>query len=924
MNKLFLITILFVFSLFQVEAQEQMERLRHGRLDNGLTYYIKHSDLQKGQASFYLLQDVGAILEENNENGLAHFLEHMAFNGSEHFPEGVMSYLKGKGLYTFNASTGINETVYNIDDVPVKDAGFMDSCLLILRDWCNGVLLKDADINAERGVIIEEWRGRGGVDRRLEEASAPFIYNRSKYADRNIIGTLESLRSFSTDVLRNFYHTWYRPNLQCVIIVGDIDEVEYEGKIKQLLGQIPVATQLPERYSIQIDDNASPLYHKFVDPENKTKTITFYQRIPKVKHAGEMARRKFSMSVKVLNSVLKERIRRLKNDNQEAFLAAEVNFDGFVREYNALTMDIIPLENKDRAAFEQLWTLWEEIRRFGISEDEFTQQQELIYQQLKEFERNLDKNQNNYYIDVFKNNYLNDIPMVDISEEISLSKEIILELEADDIKTWVDSWANNRNIVMIVAGNDPKYAYLEEKELNEILETVSKKELKQVKREKREINFFDLTPPSGTITKIKPLKKFDAEEWTLSNGAKVIYKYVEEGRETFGFACSSKGGRSVVDAKDLPSLTAMEALVLKSGIYKHDRNAIRDFVTGKEMNVNFFINEWTEGIGGNSLTENAETFFQLIWLMFEKPRFQKDVFDKYVQQSKFLYETTKKSPLEIVGDSIQWLTTEHSDRNREMDISYINEMDFNRIENLYRARFSNAKEFTFCIVGDIEKEEAERLSTRYIASLPSVSAKKEQYLLHDYSKKAVDIEKVYEVELSDNKAIVDISFVNNLKLSDKEQLAFSILGTILQNRYFEQIREEQGGTYGVNVGARHLMFPKTEQTLSVNFETEMTKAVDLKNMVYAEFERMQESVCKPQELSQVVISLKRNKEQADERMDVAYWMNVLNYYVEYGEDITSTAHFEDIIDKITVEDIRKVAQKFFKQAKHRDILVKSL
>ena len=243
-----------------LSAQEGMEGLRHGKLDNGLTYYVKHSKAEPGRVSFYLLQNVGAILEEDHENGLAHFLEHMAFNGTTHFPGGVMPYLRGRGIFTFNAKTGINQTVYNIEDVPVAEGGLVDTCMFIVKDWCSEILLKDKDIDEERGVIIEEWRSHYNVGRRLQEGSAPVVYNHTKYVKRNVIGTVELLQSFPSDVLREFYRKWYRPDLQCVIVVGDIDEEEFEERVKELFGQIPARENPLERYEVEIPDRADMDY----------------------------------------------------------------------------------------------------------------------------------------------------------------------------------------------------------------------------------------------------------------------------------------------------------------------------------------------------------------------------------------------------------------------------------------------------------------------------------------------------------------------------------------------------------------------------------------------------------------------------------------------------------------------------------------
>ena len=372
MRRLLFTIIIFLFTAFSsLVAREGMEGLRYGKLENGLTYYVKHSKAEPGRVSFYLLQNVGSILEEDHENGLAHFLEHMAFNGTTHFPEGVMPYLRGKGIFTFNARTGINQTVYNIEDVPTADGGLVDTCMFIVKDWCNEILLKEKDIDDERGVIIEEWRSHYDVGRRLQEGSAPVVYNHTKYARRNVIGTVELLKSFPYDVLREFYHKWYRPDLQCVIIVGDVDEVE-------------------------IPDRADLDYMLILDPENRSKMISFHQRARRVNGLDELERKSYSFKARIFNAIWGQRLSRIVNDNREKFLSASADFGSFVRNYNGFSLDIVPYKDKDVEAFEQVWTVWEEIRRFGFSESEVERVQEVLFQELQKMESAVEKESNEY------------------------------------------------------------------------------------------------------------------------------------------------------------------------------------------------------------------------------------------------------------------------------------------------------------------------------------------------------------------------------------------------------------------------------------------------------------------------------------------------------------------------------------------------
>lgn len=923
MRKIYTIIILLLSGLGSF-AQEEMPGLRQGKLDNGMTYYIKNSKLESGKVSIHLVQNVGAILEEDNENGLAHFLEHMAFNGTRHFPNGVMSWLRGKGLYTFNAHTGVNETVYSIDAIPLNNQGLVDTCLLIVRDWCSEILLKDKDIDEERGVIIEEWRSRNTPDSKIQNAIAPELYNHSKFAMRNVIGNVELLKSFHPDILRTFYKKWYRPDLQCIIIAGDIDPEEYEKKITELFGNIPVASDSPQRYDITIDDHAEPLYKLVLESENKKRTISIAQRVKRPDYPNDQTRRKYQEAARLFNDLWARKIARLKNANGEQFLSASVEFGNLVKGYNVMSMDIMPFNGKDTEAFRQVWEMWEEIRRYGFPAEEISRIQEEQLQELQELEQNLNQNQNNYYTHLFKSNFLNGTPYPDMKEEIEKSRETILEFTPEDMREWLNSWStDHRNITLLISGNDPNYDYLSRNQMLGIMEKIQKAEIRQ-ENDKKEIPvFFDLQLSPASIIKSQPLKRFNAEIWTLSNGARIVYKNVPEGHGSFSMACSSHGGSSVVAVEDLPSLTAMQALILKSGLYKHDRNTMMDIMTGKRISMTLMLDEYNQGIGGQAPTENAELFFQYLYLMFEKPRFDREQFDKYIQRRRYLYENRTETALDKVRDSIQDLLVRKDERNRDFNLSYLDDMEFSKLEKLYRDRFSNARQFTFCIVGDIERDKARQLACTYIGNLPSLKRKKEKYILRDHSVRYDSLVKEYVVEMPDDRGIVEISFVNNRKMSDKEQLAFMIYGMMLKNRFFELIREQEGGAYDVDVNAGYSAFPFQYESLDVKFLTSSERTDILKQIVYRQIELMQERLFSPAEIEQIVIMLKQNKEEADSRMDPSYWMNVLNYYMVYGMDITSPDHFENIIDTITPEYIRQTVQKFFKKARKQEFIIKS-
>lgn len=920
--KIFLSYILIFFAT-PLFAQPVMQGLSYGKLENGITYYIKHSGLQPGKVSIHLVQNVGAILEEDSENGLAHFLEHMAFNGTRHFSRGVMSYLKGKSIYSFNAHTGVNETVYSIDDLPVASAGLVDTCLLIVKDWCNDILLKDTDINEERGVIIEEWRSRNTSESKIMTAAAPYIYNHSKFAQRDVIGDMRLLETFHPDTLRAFYHKWYRPDLQCIIIVGDIDQEKFETKVRELFGTIPAVTDPLPRYDITIADHTDPFYKLILEPENKTRTITIHQRIPRPSYTDDAARRKYGEAARLFNALWRQRISRLKNANAEQFLAADIDFGNLVKGYNSFSMDIMPFDRQDKKALSQIWSIWEEIRRYGFTDAEIEEMQENELQELAELEKRIRENRNDYYTDLFKNHYLNGIPCPDLQEEIEKSRETILEFTPDDMRRWITSWANDRNQTILITGNDAEYPYLTQKEVLAVTDSIRQSDIQQTETAKEAPVFFDLSVQPGEITKTEKIKRFGAEIWTLSNGARVVYKNVPEGFGSFLMACSSPGGQSVAAAEDLPSLTAMQALALKSGLYKHDRNTLMDLMNGKQFNINLMLNEYSQSIGGMAGTENAEMFFQFLYLMFEHPRFDREQFDKYVQRLRYLYETKVKTPLDRVHDTIRALTNRKDERNREFDLSYISDMDFGKMEKLYRTYFDNARQFTFCITGDIDREEAQRLSCTYIGSLPARKAKKNKVIVRDYTIKHDSLIREYTADMPDNRGIVEISFTNDQKFSKKEELAFSIYGMMLRNRFFELIREQEGGTYDVDVNTSYNGGPNKNASLNVNFLTKRDRTDDLKKIVYHQLNLTRQHMFAPEELQQIILMLKQNKAENDSRQDPGYWMNVLNFYIEYNTDITSPDNFENIIDEVTPETVRQLARKFFKNVRKQEIIIKS-
>ena len=434
----------------------QISTLRTGRLPNGLTYYIsRDAGASEGTAHFYLLQNVGAILEEDKQNGLAHYLEHMAFEATEHFPGGVMDFLRRRGLYSFDARTGTDDTRYSIMDVPTAEKGLTE------------------DTEKQRGIIIEEWRQRGGIDKRLSDSIAGVIYNGSQYAHRNVIGSLDVLKSFKYPDIQAFYKTWYRPDLQCVIIVGDIDPAAYEQQVQKLFASLPAARNAKARPAFPIEDNNEPLYYRFVDKENRSHSYGLYQRVATPTNRPTEQATKDYLLGQLFNALAPQYFARLRNRGEEAYIAASVSYSPLVRGYGQFAWDFVPYAGQDEKALQQVLRARALMPYDFFSDKAFEAEKQKLYEGMKEVlsdDKGLGTPQN--FIDIYRNNYLYGTAMREFRQQLSDNLEALVELDADDLRSWLKEHAmGDHNLAFVAYTNSPEVAAISEQTFRQKLKT---------------------------------------------------------------------------------------------------------------------------------------------------------------------------------------------------------------------------------------------------------------------------------------------------------------------------------------------------------------------------------------------------------------------------------------------------------------------
>ena len=914
----------------------QVSTLRTGRLPNGLTYYIsRDAGASEGTAHFFLLQNVGAILEDEQQNGLAHYLEHMAFEATEHFPGGVMNFLRARGLYSFDARTGTDDTRYSILDVPTAERGLTDSVLLILKDWCNGISITEKDTEKQRGIIIEEWRQRGGIDKRLSDSIAGVIYNGSQYARRNVIGSLDVLKTFKYRDIQDFYKTWYRPDLQCVIIVGDIDPAAYEQQVQKLFSSLPAARKAKERPAFTIADNEQPLYYRFIDRENRSHSYGLYQRVATPTNRPTAEATKDYLLGQLFNALAPQYFARLRNSGTEAYIAASVSYSPLVRGYSQFAWDFVPYEGQDRRALQQILIARAQMPYYDFfSNQAFEAEKQKLYEGMKEVlsdDKGLGTPQN--FIDIYRNNYLYGTPMREFRQQLEDNLEALVELEADDLRAWLKQRAmGDRNLAFVAYTNSPQADAISEEYFRKAL-TAYKGPVFEAEAPQAITKLIDFKLPAGRIAQEKKIPALGATEWTLSNGMKVLYKYLpKELKGEVLFLASAKGGQSIVKPADLPSFSAMQSLIMASGLYKYDRNQLAEWLRSRPMEVNLSITEYMDGMQARSKTDGVDDLFSYLYLVLNKQRFDEHIFNKWLQRKRYIYASQPQQGREAVDREIRELLNPITEANPREDQAFYDKMNLHDVRRLYEEHFGDASQLAGCLVGDISEAEAKRIVTTYLAALPGdPKAPRRSYTIRDHSSRERVIERTFEVDTEGDLGEVELSFLGDKKLSERERLALGLLEPLLQNRLFDELREKEQGTYSIAVKTSYTDEPLASSSLSIHFITSRAKADHLKARTYEILRSIAAGKIDRDEYKKVhipqVLDEEAEEKTAGNELGLSDWIALLNAYAETGKapDLSKKAPGQEVkVSAVTAQDLSALLKKLLDEGKRRDIVVKSI
>ena len=920
----------FLFSPFS-SANAQMNGLRKGKLANGLTYYIYNDGSATGEAQYYLYQNVGAILENDEEMGLAHVLEHLAFNTTDHFPNGVMNFLRSNNLNDFEAFTGVDDTRYAVHNVPTNDAKLNENMLWVLRDWCHGVKMTPKDIEKERGIILEEWRHRSGVDRRLTDAIAPVVYNHAGYATHNVIGSQKILETFQQKQVKQFYDKWYRPNMQFIAVIGDVDVDQMEKNIQTVFKTLP-AKQAPavNPQTRQIPDNATPLYMRFIDPENKSASFGLYQRYEVKGNAPEEDRVRQFIFTKFFNTLAPKRFVMLKNADKESYIAAEVSLSPLVRNYYQMAWDMVPYQGNEQKALQQMLAVRDNLRDQGFTAAEFNAEKEKMYNGMKDVLEAKGLGTPDNALMLFRQNFLYDIPVQDFRGQINRNLETLVELEVEDMNAWMKALLNDNNLAFVTYSKSQSEMNITENDLMAALkEKSSFSDMAHADGMKPISQLIDFPLTGGKIVSEKQLKTLQAKEWTLSNGAKVLYRYVPELSGKFLFAGSAEGGKSIVPAQELANYNAMRSLLMQSGVYNYNRNQLAQWLQGKNINLSLSLEDYSDGIGGNAPVDKADDFFSYLYLILSRQNFSKSAFDKYVQRNLYVYENRATTGMAAVQDSIQQLLYPISAMNPRQDEAFFKSVQFDKLQEQFQAHLGDASRFTYCLIGDIPEAKAKELVLRYIGSLKGEGKPvKTAIQPMDFSSSNPVIKRTFETETEGGMAEIEISFANKQKLSERGQAALEVMRGILERRYFDVLREKEHLTYTVGVQSNYTSQPVAGESLNIHLSTAKENADKAVSLVYSILDDVKAGRFSADEFKAAMVPLAVDEEQSgaasQSNSDPSVWMALLNIYAETGNELSANdnAASAPVFKTLTPQDITAVAMKVMTNAKQREIIVK--
>lgn len=914
MKKLFKGAFVAVAATIGLAASAQMSvpvdtDVRIGRLDNGMTYYIRHNETPKGQVDFHIAQKVGSILENDDQRGLAHFLEHMCFNGTENFPgSSLRDWLESIGVkfgVDLNAYTSIDETVYRITNVPTARAGVQDSCLLILHDWADGLLLEGDEIDKERGVIHQEWRRSNQGQMRIIEQLLPTIYPGSKYGYRLPIGTMEVVDNFPHQVLRDYYEAWYRPDQQGIIVVGDIDVDRIENKIKEIFSPIKMPENAPERTYEEVADNEGTIYAIGKDKEQDkvVAQLMFKTDVFPDSLKGDISYMMYDYVVDMMTQMLNNRFEELASDPDAAFSAAGVYYDNFflAKTKDALTLGVQPKGNDLRPALASAYRELLRAQRGGFTDSEYDRARSEYLSRLEKVYNDRNNRQNDSYAQEYIRNFIDNEPIPSLETEYQYMNLYANQIPVEVINQTLQQLItpDNRIFMALLPDNGVTYEPTAE-EVAAVLSAVDAEDIEVFVDEVKSEPLIPQLPTPGKIVAEKDLPQWDATELTLSNGVRVIVKSTKFKDDEILFNATALGGTSIVPDSKANELIMLDYALSTSGLGTYTNKDLNKYLAGKQAKANLSLSDYTRSFSGSTTVKDLPTLMELIYMGFTDRTLDEKEYAALVAQLESGLAFQEVQPQFIFNRDLL-AALFNNPRKAVITSEIAAAADREGILEIARNATANAAEYTFVFVGNIDMATFRPLAEQYLATLPAEASKSIGSFSFnpDLSIKKGRSDYNFTTPMETPQTYVAVIATADVPYTSKNAKIATIAGQIMTNRLIKTVREDMGAVYSIGAYGSLSRIDDGNATMQIVFPMKPEMKAEVVDFIASEFKAMEENVTDEEVAKAVEYMVKTAVEDYEQNNP---WLRAISGSLLNGVDTFNGA--VEVLNSITTEDIQ--------------------
>ena len=933
MKKLFLLlSFICVCSLSfaQINPQAPMEldkAVKMGKLENGLTYYIRHNQKPAQRADFYIVTNVGAVQETPDQDGLAHFLEHMCLNGSKHFPgKGIISYMESIGCAfgaNINASTGFEQTMYMLNNVPVTREGIVDSSLLILFDYSAFVTLDPKEIDAERGVILEEKRTRDNYSWRQMLALRKALFQGSKMENTSIIGSEENLKNFKPESLVNFYKTWYRPDMQAIIVVGDIDVDKVEQKIKDLFGQLPKAENPKQKEPIVVPGNATPIVSIFTDKELTTSGVQIYFKSPAIpaQYKGTGMVFMNELVEDLIGDIINERLSDISRQPDAPFMYASAGYGDLSYDLRAFTGSVASKDGETLKAFNALMVELERVKKYGFTDDEI---QRAKTNMLKGYERamqNAASRQSPALVYPLISHFTEGEPYLDPAYRYEQAQMYLSMIPSQMLSMAATQLYGDKDIVIVHISPEKEGLVTPTKEqILEILANVKKQEIKPMESAVSNEPLMDPSVLKGSPVATTKSGEFGTTVWVLDNGMEIYVKPTDYKKDEVLIKTVALGGKSILPTEVLPSVENNSFSIYQSnaGLGKFSESQLEKMLTGKSVSASPYIGNLEHGVSASSSPNDLETVFQLIYMYYTQPRFEAKDYEVGLKQLQAVLPNMMTNPDFIYQIELQKAVYGDSPRRPSVSLEWLGQLNIESIKKAYTMLMADNAALKVYITGNVNMETLKPLVVKYIGSLPILTKKGTAWEDENISKPKGKVDKELKVKMQTPKTTVGIIYTGTMAKTMENNIKMSLLNGVMDQLYTKTIREDEGGTYGVGVMGAVTGEPKEEFMLLINFDTDVTKAAKLISLAKEGLKGIAQNGPNAEYLAKTKENL--IKGFPEKQINNSYWHSLVYNYYSYNRD-NHTNYIETVNKVATVESIQKFVQEILSQGNELNLIM---